>query len=82
MLAELIERCTGGDFRDFVEHRVCDPLGLPLLFGIPEEEQGDIHAGVKIGEAVETNPVNVSTEESSPIWAPCGPPASPAAARS
>lgn len=61
VLAELLERFTGEDFRDVIEHRVCDPLDLPILLGIPEEEQGDIIAGVKIGDAVETNPVNVDT---------------------
>ncbi|HYL51226.1 MAG TPA: serine hydrolase domain-containing protein [Acidimicrobiia bacterium] len=63
VLAELIERLTGEgeDFRDVVEARVCEPLGLPRLLGIPEEEQGDIAVGVRLGEAATTNPVNVDT---------------------
>ena len=42
VLADLIERLSGIDFRDFVEQRVCAPLGLPRLLGIPEGEQDDI----------------------------------------
>ena len=29
VLAELIERCTGGDFRAFLRERILDPLGSP-----------------------------------------------------
>jgi len=42
VLAELIERLSGQDFRDFVEQRVTQPLGLPRLLGIPRGEQTDI----------------------------------------
>ncbi len=42
VLAELIERVSGQDFRDFVEDRVTRPLGLPRLLGIPRAEQTDI----------------------------------------
>ncbi|MGE4607450.1 MAG: serine hydrolase domain-containing protein [Myxococcota bacterium] len=42
VLAELIERLSGLDFRDFVEQRVTRPLGLPRLLGIPRDEQTDI----------------------------------------
>ena len=42
VLAELIERISGQDFRDFVEERVTRPLGLPRLLGIPRDEQTDI----------------------------------------
>lgn len=34
VLADLIERLGGVDFRDFVEQRVCRPLGLPRLLGL------------------------------------------------
>ena len=61
VLAELIERVSGHDFRDFVETRVCEPHDLPRLLGIPEEEQGDIIDGVKFGDAPVTNPVDVDT---------------------
>jgi CubicO group peptidase (beta-lactamase class C family) len=42
VLAELIERISGRDFRDFVEERVTRPLGLPRLLGIPRNEQSDV----------------------------------------
>ena len=42
VLAELIERLSGQDFRDFVEERVTRPLGLPRLLGIPRDRQTDI----------------------------------------
>jgi CubicO group peptidase (beta-lactamase class C family) len=42
VLADLIERCTGCDFRDFLAARVCAPLGLPRVLGIPEHEQDGI----------------------------------------
>jgi CubicO group peptidase (beta-lactamase class C family) len=61
VLAELIERCTSTDFRDFIEQRVTSPLGLPLLLGIPEEEQHDIADGVRLGDPPPDNPVNVDT---------------------
>jgi CubicO group peptidase (beta-lactamase class C family) len=42
VLAELIERLGGIDFRDFVEQRVTRPLGLPRVLGIPRAEQTNI----------------------------------------
>lgn len=42
VLAELIERISGQDFRDFVEERVTRPLSLPRLLGIPRNEQIDV----------------------------------------
>ncbi|HTL85060.1 MAG TPA: serine hydrolase domain-containing protein [Acidimicrobiia bacterium] len=50
VLAELIERLSGDDFRDYIEARVSEPLGLPRLLGIPEEEQDGIADGVLYGE--------------------------------
>ena len=41
-IAELIERITGQDFRDFVEERVTRPLGLPRVLGIPRDQQTDV----------------------------------------
>jgi len=51
VLADLIERVTGLDFRDAVEQRVTSPLGLPRVLGIASEEQGDVVAGVAVGAA-------------------------------
>jgi CubicO group peptidase (beta-lactamase class C family) len=42
VLAELIERLTGIDFRDAVEQRVTAPLGLPRVLGLPEDQQTGI----------------------------------------
>ncbi len=42
VLAELIERLAGMDFRDYIEQRITRPLGLPRLLGIPRDEQADI----------------------------------------
>jgi CubicO group peptidase (beta-lactamase class C family) len=50
VLADIIERVSGIDFRDFVEQRVSTPLGLPRLLGIPEAEQRDIAALVPVGD--------------------------------
>ena len=50
VLADIIERLSGIDFRDFVEQRVCTPLGLPRLLGIPETDQRDIAPLVPIGD--------------------------------
>ena len=50
VLAELIERCTGMGFRDFVRTRVIEPLGLPgLQVGVPLDQQGDINTVVATG---------------------------------
>jgi CubicO group peptidase (beta-lactamase class C family) len=52
VLAELIERLSGdADFRDVIDDRICAPLALPRLLGIPQEEQDDIALGVKLGTA-------------------------------
>ena len=50
VLAELIERCTSSDFRDFVRTRVIEPLGLSgLQVGVPAAQQGDINDLVATG---------------------------------
>ena len=51
VLAELIERCTGEDFRDFVRTRITQPLGLRgLQLGVAARDQGDINELVLTGE--------------------------------
>ena len=42
VLAELIERLSGTDFRDFIEQRITKPLGLPRVLGIPRDQQTNI----------------------------------------
>jgi CubicO group peptidase (beta-lactamase class C family) len=50
VLAELIERCTGLDFRDFIRTRIIEPLGLSSLqLGVPVAQQADINDLVRTG---------------------------------
>jgi len=57
VLAELIERLSGHDFRDYIEERVCTPNGLPRVLGLLEEEQDDIAPGVPLGTVPADSPV-------------------------
>jgi CubicO group peptidase (beta-lactamase class C family) len=50
VLAEIIERVTGTDYREVVEERVTTPAGLPRVLGIPEDQQSDIATLVAVGE--------------------------------
>ena len=51
VLAEIIERCTGADFRGFIRERILEPLGLSgLQIGVPLSEQADINDLVRTGE--------------------------------
>jgi CubicO group peptidase (beta-lactamase class C family) len=51
VLAELVERCTGGDFREFVRTRITQPLGLHgLQLGVAPADQGDINELVLTGD--------------------------------
>lgn len=52
VLAEIIGRVDGRDFRDALEDRVSRPLGLPRLLGLPEDEQDHIALPVPVGDAV------------------------------
>ena len=53
VLAELIERASGTDFREFIRTRIIEPLGLRrLALGVPLEQQGDINEVVLTGEAL------------------------------
>jgi CubicO group peptidase (beta-lactamase class C family) len=50
VVADLLERATGVDYRTFVATRVLEPLGLRRLqLGVPLEEQGDIVDTVAVG---------------------------------
>lgn len=43
VLAEIIERISGADYRDFIRGRIIEPLGLTrLALGVPEGQQSDI----------------------------------------
>ena len=54
VLAELIERLSGDDYRDFVRAQVLAPLGLSprLQLGVPVDQQSDITTLQKVGEPV------------------------------
>jgi CubicO group peptidase (beta-lactamase class C family) len=42
VLAEIIDRVTGGDYRDEVDRRIVQPLGLRFRLGVPVDEQAGI----------------------------------------
>jgi CubicO group peptidase (beta-lactamase class C family) len=50
VLAELIDRVTGGDYRDELERRVTGPLGLGRVLGLPADQQQGIAELVPVGE--------------------------------
>jgi CubicO group peptidase (beta-lactamase class C family) len=52
VLAEILDRITGVDYREFIKDQVLRPLGLDprLQVGVPVEDQGDIVDLVKRGE--------------------------------
>jgi len=59
VLADLLERIDGRDFREAVHARVSAPLGLPRLLGLAPDEQEHIARPVPVGEAVEaTEPLH------------------------
>jgi CubicO group peptidase (beta-lactamase class C family) len=50
VLGEIIERVTGGDYRDFVHTRIFDALGLTSFrLGVPPEAQADVNDLVAVG---------------------------------
>ena len=54
VLAELVERAAGQDYRDFIRQRIAEPLGLGgLRVGVPPEEQGNIATLVATGDPVD-----------------------------
>jgi CubicO group peptidase (beta-lactamase class C family) len=50
VLAEIIQRVTGNDFRDEIQTRVTDPAGLPRLLGIDKDQQQGIAPLVGVGD--------------------------------
>jgi CubicO group peptidase (beta-lactamase class C family) len=66
VLAEIIERCAGSDFRAFVRERIIEPLGLDgLQLGVPPKEQGDINPLVLTGERATAEELQVALGVSS-----------------
>jgi CubicO group peptidase (beta-lactamase class C family) len=72
VLADLLERLTGEDFRAVVEARVCRPLGLPRVLGIDPADQGSIAPLMATAAASEDG---ASAPGGPPPWEP---PAEPA----
>jgi CubicO group peptidase (beta-lactamase class C family) len=51
VLAELLERATGTDYRDFIRRRIAEPLGLDgLHVGVPLDQQDGIATLTTAGE--------------------------------
>ena len=51
VIAEIIERKTGKDFRDFIRDRITEPLGLEDFFvGLPEEENERVMELCHVGD--------------------------------
>jgi CubicO group peptidase (beta-lactamase class C family) len=51
VLAEIIDRVAGVDYRDFVETRITRPAGLPRrVFGVPVDDQDGIAELMSVGE--------------------------------
>jgi CubicO group peptidase (beta-lactamase class C family) len=51
VLAEVIERLSGMDYRKFIKDRIFDPLGLSAFaLGEPSDRQGDINPLTLVGE--------------------------------
>jgi CubicO group peptidase (beta-lactamase class C family) len=63
VLADLIERVSGDDFRDFVAQRVCAPLGLPRVLGLPLDAQADIAPLLAVGDDPEPDPIDMRLNE-------------------
>ncbi len=57
VLADMIDRLTGRDYRDVLEDRVCAPLGLPRVLGLPADAQHDLAPLVPLTENAETDPL-------------------------
>ncbi|MEL6984151.1 MAG: serine hydrolase domain-containing protein, partial [Actinomycetota bacterium] len=50
VLAEIIDRVTGGDYRDEVADRITGPAGLPRILGLAADDQDDIADLTLVGE--------------------------------
>jgi len=62
VLAEIIERVTGTDFRDFVHTRIFDPLALTSFrLGDPPSKQGDINDLISVGTAPTPDELEAAT---------------------
>lgn len=67
VLAELLHRLGGADFRDVVEQRVCRPLGLPRVLGLAPDDDAGIAPPTPLG------PDGPTPEDTSLLTALAGP---------
>lgn len=66
VLAELIARCCGVDYREFIRTRIFEPLGLQNLFlGLPDSEQSRVADVISVGK-----PMTAESSKASPVDAP------------
>ena len=63
VLADLIERLTGDDFRVVIEQRVTAPLGLPRVLGLEPDAQSDIASLVVVGAEPPADPALLRLNE-------------------
>ncbi|HMQ25718.1 MAG TPA: serine hydrolase domain-containing protein [Acidimicrobiales bacterium] len=62
VLAEIIERLDGDDYRAAIQRRVVEPLGLERFrLGIPPGEQGDVKRVVRTGEPPTAEEIEAAT---------------------
>ena len=57
VLAEIIERVAGLDFRNVVQDRVTSPAGLPRLLAIPLDQQTNVAELVTVGDVASTEEI-------------------------
>jgi CubicO group peptidase (beta-lactamase class C family) len=70
VLAELIERCTGRDFRDFIRARVTAPLGLhDLYLGLPDELNARVADVVHVGRSPDADALAAAGFPTQPLAA-------------
>jgi CubicO group peptidase (beta-lactamase class C family) len=50
VLAEIMDRVTGEDYRDYIERRITTPVGLPRVLGAPESEQDGVAELRNVGD--------------------------------
>ncbi len=55
VLADIIDRVTGLDYRDVLADQVCAPLGLPRVLGLASGEQHDICELVPVSHEAESD---------------------------
>jgi CubicO group peptidase (beta-lactamase class C family) len=60
VLAEIIDRVTGGDFRDVVAERVTEPLGLPRVLGLSPDAAAPVAPIVVVGEPATTEEIRAA----------------------